>query len=144
MVSKNKSQRLGLFTERDIQFLYNKNKEKTYSNEAIRKNYERIVKKAQQSFQDLNIAIIHLPENHRQKIDFLLGLRGIQKALNRYAKSNERPDLVLENTIDNLDECLAIIRKNTSDKISNIAENDFVNVKAWINAFQKYPKSIGV
>lgn len=144
MVSKKKSQRLGLFTERDIQFLYNKNKEKTYSNEAIRKNHERIVKKAQQSFQDLNIAIIHLPENHRQKIDFLLGLRGIQKALNRYAKSDERPDLVLENTIDNLDECLAIIKENTLDKISDIAENDFDKVKAWINAVQKYPKSIRV
>ena len=138
MASKIKSQRFGLFSERDIQFLFNKNKKRIYSDEAIRKNHERIVKKAKQSFQDLNIAIIHLPEKQRQKIDFLLGLRGIQKTLNRHATSEENPDLVLDTTNDNLDACLKIIRKNTSKKVSSIAETDFDKVKAWIEAFQKY------
>ena len=138
MASKIKSQRFGLFSEHDIQFLFNKNKKRIYSDEAIRKNHERIVKKAKQSFQDLNMAIIHLPEKQRQKIDFLLGLRGIQKTLNSHATPEENPDLVLDTTNDSLDECLKIIRKNTSRKVSSIAETDFDKVKAWIEAFQKY------
>lgn len=143
MVSKIKSQRLGLFSERDIQFLYNKNKKRFYSDGTIRKNYERIVKKANQSFQDLQIALIHLPEKHRQKIDFTIGLRSIQKSLNRYAKPEESPHLVFENTKDNLAECLKVIRKNSSRRIEQIAEKDFDKAKAWLDAFQRYPKSQG-
>ena len=143
MASKIKSQRLGLFSEGEIQFLYNKNQKRYYSDEAIRKNYERIVKKAKKSFQDLDIAIIHLPEKHRQKIDFTIGLRGIQKQLNRHAKPEESPHLVLENTRDNLDDCLKIIRKGSSRKIEEIAEKDFEKVKAWLDAFQRYPKPQG-
>jgi len=143
MTKEKKSQRLGLFSKRDIQFLYVDNKEKYYSNVTIRKNYERIVTKANRSFQDLEIAIIHLPEKHLQKIDFLLGLRGIQKNLKRHTKSDETSGLVLENTNDNLGDCLKIIRKNTSGKISAIAEKDFDKVKAWIDAVQKYPKARG-
>lgn len=143
MVREIKSQRFGLFSKRDIQFLYNKNKKRHYSDEVIRKNYERIVKKAKQSFQDLDIAIIHLPEKQRQKIDFTIGLRGIQKQLNRHAKPEESPHLVIENTRDNLDECLKIIRKDSSSKIEHIAEKDFEKVKVWLDAFQRYPKPQG-
>ena len=143
MASKTRSQRLGLFSERDIQFLYTKNKKRYYSDENIRKKYEIIVKKANHSFQDLQIALIHLPEKHRQKIDFTIGLRGIQKTLNRYAKPEESPHLVLENTRDNLADCLKIIRKGSSRKIEHIAEKDFDKVKVWLDAFQRYPKSQG-
>jgi len=144
LASKIKSQRLGLFSKGDIHFLYNKNKKSSYSDEKIRKNYERIVKKANQSFQDLQIALIHLPEKQRQKIDFTLGLRGIQKTLNRYAKPEEVPHLVIENTRDNLDDCLKIIRKGSSRKIEEIAKKDLDKVKAWLDAFQRYPKPQGV
>ena len=143
MASKIESQRLGLFSESEIQFLYNKNRKKYYTDDTIRKNYERIVKKTKQSFQDLDIAIIHLPEKHRQKIDFTIGLRGIQKQLNRHAKPEESPHLVIENTRDNLDECLKIIRKDSSRKIEHIAEKDFEKVKVWLDAFQRYPKPQG-
>ena len=143
MPSKIKSQRLGLFSKGDIQFLYNKNKKRSYSDDKIRKNYERIVKKADQSFQDLQIALIHLPEKHRQKIDFTIGLRGIQKQLNIHAKPEESPHLVIENTRDNLDECLKIIREGSSKKIEHIAEKDFEKVKGWLDAFQRYPKPQG-
>ena len=137
MAAKIKSQRLGLFSERDIQFLYNKNKKRSYSDDKIRKSYERIVKKTDQSFQDLQIAISHLPEKHRQKIDFTVGLRRIQKSLNRYATPEESPHLALENTKDSLDDCLKIIRKNSSRKIEQLAEKDFEKVKTWLDAFQR-------
>jgi len=84
-----------------------------------------------------------LPEKHRQKIDFTIGLRGIQKQLNRHAKPEESPHLVIENTRDSLDDCLKIIRKDSSRKIEEIAEKDFEKVKGWLDAFQKYPKPQG-
>ena len=46
--------------------------------------------------------------------------------------------MIVPTTNDSLDACLKIIRKNTSRKVSSIAETDFDKVKAWIEAFQKY------
>lgn len=142
--TKNMSQRLGIFSKSMTDFLYMKEDERKekYGYDA-NQYYGRIVEAVNNSFQDIQRALIHLPDNQKAKIDWETGLRGIQKQMKRNLDPERIPHLVLDDTVDKLTACLEIIKKESNQKVSDIAESDFRKVRNWLEAFQKYPKSIG-
>ena len=103
--------------------------------------YGRIVGSINKSFQDVRIALAHLPEKYREQINVELGLRSIQKIAINVDHSEGKPHLIIENTIDNLKDCLKILKNESNAKIRDIAEQDFTRVGLWLKAMQKYPKT---
>ena len=103
--------------------------------------YGRIVGSINKSFSDVRIALAHLPEKYREQINVELGLRSIQKIANRVGHSEGKPHLIIENTIDNLKDCLKIIENESGAKISYIAERDFDKVEEWLKTLHKYPET---
>ena len=142
---KNKSQRLGIFSESMIRFLYLKEDERKekYGYDA-NQYYGRIVEAVNRSFEDIRIALGHLPKNQKEKINWEIGLTGIQKSMKRELNSERIPHLVLDATVDKLTDCLEIIKKESNQKVADIVETDFKKVRSWLDAFQKYPKSKGL
>ena len=100
----------------------------------------RIVGSINESFHDIQIALIHLPEKYREQIKVELGLRAIQKTANRVGHSEGKPHLTIENTIDNLRECQKILKNESGAKIRDIAQPDFNKVEAWLNSMHVHPK----
>jgi len=103
--------------------------------------YGRIVGSINKSFPDILIALIHLPDKYREQIKIELGLRDIQKIANRVGHSEGKPHLTIENTIDNLRECLKILKNESGAKIRDIAEPDFKKVETWLKTLHRYPKT---
>ena len=102
--------------------------------------YGRIVGSINKSFDDIQTALKHLPEKYREQINVELGLRAIQKTANRVGHSEGKPHLTIENTIDNLKECLKILKNESNAKIRDIAEPDFNKVKRWLETMHAHPK----
>jgi len=103
--------------------------------------YGRIVGSINESFQDIQTALKYLPEKYREQINVELGLRAIQKTAIGVGHSEGKPHLIIENTIDNLKECLKIIKNESGTKIRDIAEPDFNKVKRWLETMHRYPKT---
>jgi len=144
MVKKKLSRRRGLFTESEINFLYLTEKERTKQyGEGVRKYYQRILKSANQGFQDYAILLIHLPKRHLENVDFVTGLRSIHNHLRKAKATDQIPEAILDATGDNLKACLRIIRKQHSQRLEEIAEKDFDKVQRWLDMAQKYPKPRG-
>lgn len=136
------SRRLGILTEKETQFLFlSEDKQKMKYKEGTRKYFQRIVNSANQGFQDYSIMINKLPKRYRSQINFLSGLRDIEKSLSKVKDTDQIPHRILETTVTNLEESLKIIGKQYNSQLENIAEPDFESVKDWILMAQKYPKS---
>lgn len=132
----------GALTKSWTNFLYMSETErrKRYGYD-VSQYYGRIVGSINKSFQDVRIALAHLPEKYREQINVELGLRSIQKIANKVGHSEGKPHLIIENTIDNLKDCLKIIKNESNAKIRDIAEPDFVRVESWLKTTHKYPKT---
>lgn len=144
MVKQKKSRRLGLLTEKETQFLYLTEKEqKKRYRDGTRKYFQRIVGSADQGFQDYGILIARLPKKYRDKIDFLSGLRDIERSLTRVKATEQIPHRIIEPTLDSLDKCLEIIKKQHNPRLEKIAKKDFEKVIDWLYMAQKYPKPLG-
>ena len=102
----------------------------------------RIVGSINKSFHDIQIALKYLPEKYREQIDVELGLRSTQKIAINVGHSEGKSHLIIENTIDNLKDCLKIIKNESNAQIRDIAESDFTRVESWLKAMQKYPKTV--
>jgi len=102
--------------------------------------YGRIVGSINESFHDIQIALNQLPDTYREQIKVELGLRAIQKTANIVGHSEGKPHLTIENTIDNLKECLKILKNESNAKIRDIAEPDFNKVKRWLETMHTHPK----
>src|SRR3990172_2803213 len=100
MVKQKRSRRKGIMTESETRFLFmnEEEKRKNYADSTIRKFYERIVGSASQGFQDYNIIIARLPERHVKKIEFILGLQNIEKALTKKGLSDLTTHRIIETT----------------------------------------------
>jgi GTP1/Obg family GTP-binding protein len=145
MTKKKMSRRLGILTEKETEFLFmDEVKKKTYVKDATaRKYYERIAKSANQGFQDYSIMINRLPKHYRERINFLIGLTGIERTLTQKKITEQIPHRIFETTILNLDTCLQIINKQYNESLGRIANVDFNKVKEWLLMAQKYPKPMG-
>lgn len=132
----------GALTKFQTDFLYMSETErrKRYGYD-VSQYYGRIVGSINKSFQDVRIALAHLPEKYREQINVELGLRSIQKIAIKVGHSEGKPHLVIGNTIDNLKDCLKIIKNESNDKIKDIAEPDFEKVESWLKTLHEYPKS---
>ena len=106
-------------------------------------HYQRILKSANQGFQDYAILLIHLPKKHLESVDFVIGLRSIQNHLRKAKATDQIPEAILDATSENLKACLQIIRKQHSQRLERIAEKDFEKVIEWLHMAQKYPKPQG-
>jgi len=132
----------GALTKFQTDFLYMSETErrKQYGYD-VSQYYGRIVGSINKSFQDVRIALAHLPEKYREQINVELGLRGIQKIATKVGHSEGKSHLTIENTIDNLKECLKILKNESNAKIRDIAGPDFDKVEAWLKTLHKYPKT---
>ena len=130
----------GALTKFQTDFLYISETErrKQYGYD-VSQYYGRIVGSINKSFQDVRIALNHLPEKYREQINVELGLRAIQKTANRVGHSEGKPHLIIENTIDNLKECLKIIKNESGAKIRDIADPDFDKVERWLKTMHAHP-----
>jgi len=130
---KSKQSEKGALTKFQTSFLSmsKEEREKRYGYDTSQ-YYKRIVGSINQSFQDIEIGLIHLPKKYREQIKVELGLRGIQKIANSTGHSEAKSHLVIENTIDNLNSTLKILKDEHSAKIKEIAELDFAKVRRWL------------
>jgi len=104
--------------------------------------YGRIVGSINKSFQDIQDALNHLPEKHREKIQVEMGLRNIQQTANKVGHSEGKPHLTIENIIGNLRGCLKILKDESNTKIRDIAKPDFDKVEKWLKTIQQHPQTI--
>ena len=82
----------GALTKSWTNFLYMSETErrKRYGYD-VSQYYGRIVGSINKSFQDVRIALAHLPGKYREQINVELGLRSIQKIANKVGHSEGKP-----------------------------------------------------
>ena len=144
MTRPKESRSLGILTKYENDFLFmTKDKRKEKYGEGTRKYYQRIVKSANQGFQDYSIMIKHLPERYRAEIWFLQGLRDIKMSLRSAGESKQIPDKYIDDALYDLKQCLDYIKREYNERLNDIAKQDFDKVEQWLQMIQKYPKPKG-
>ena len=141
-MTKNK-RRLGCLTNGMIQFLYMDEKERRKKHGYdVNAYYKRIVESVEQTFQDISIAFVHLPENQRSKIDLIMNYESVLRQIRRKKLSSELPDTAIKSTILELEHALNFFGKKDRN-LQKMVEPDFQKVIGWLRYIEKKPKSIG-
>lgn len=132
----------GALTKFQTNFLYMSEAErrKRYGYD-VNQYYGRIIGSINKSFHDIQIALKYLPKKYREQINVELGLRTTQKIAIKVGHSEGKPHLIIENTIDNLKDCLKILKNESGAKIRDIAERDFDKVEVWLKTLHRYPET---
>lgn len=114
---------------RDFLFLSEEKRKKKYGS-GVYKMYERVIDNVDYSFQDCQIAYVHLPDDYRKKIDLITNYESMLREIKQHKITRNLPDIAISSVITELEGI--VDRPNLDNKLKKLAEKDFDKVIDWL------------
>jgi len=115
---------------RDFLLMENEEERKKKYGNGVHKMYERVVKNIDKSFQDNQIALIHLPEQYRNKLDLVYNYESMLREIKKQKIAMNLPDKAIGSILTELE--LFKDRKKLDPRLRQLLKKDFDKVIEWL------------